>query len=96
MSNILLREKNKENILFLLLFQCGSILHAQLEIWKAAVEESPRNTLAASWGPAVVQTPNNNNNALSTIANAAPASVTGSTCSVDFSDGKSICSYDFN
>lgn len=66
--------------------QCGSILHAQLEIWKAAVEESPRNTLAASWGPAVVQTPNNNNNASSTIANAAPASVTGSTCSVDFSD----------
>lgn len=90
------REKNKENILFLLLFQCGSILHAQLEIWKAAVEESPRNTLAASWGSAVVQTPNNNNNASSTIANAAPASVTGSTCSVDFSDGKSICSYDFN
>lgn len=77
------------------LFQCGSILHAQLEIWKAAVEESPRNTLAASWGPAVVQTPNNNNNASSTIANAAPASVTGSTCSVDFSDGKLICYYDF-
>ncbi|XP_046613987.1 uncharacterized protein LOC124302180 isoform X1 [Neodiprion virginianus] len=31
--------------------QCGSMLHAQLEIWKAAVEESPRNTLAASWSP---------------------------------------------
>ncbi|XP_011503533.1 PREDICTED: DNA-binding protein D-ETS-4 isoform X2 [Ceratosolen solmsi marchali] len=28
--------------------ECGSMLHAQLEIWKAAVEESPRNTLATS------------------------------------------------
>ncbi|KOX74107.1 DNA-binding protein D-ETS-4 [Melipona quadrifasciata] len=66
--------------------QCGSILHAQLEIWKAAVEDSPRNTLAASWVPPVVQTPNSNNNAPSPIANTAPASVKGSTCSVDFSD----------
>ncbi|CAL7948300.1 unnamed protein product [Xylocopa violacea] len=66
--------------------QCGSILHAQLEIWKAAVEESPRNTLAASWGPAVVQTPSSNNNTSSAIANAAPVTVKGSTCSVDFSD----------
>ncbi|XP_053972664.1 DNA-binding protein D-ETS-4 isoform X2 [Hylaeus volcanicus] len=71
--------------------QCGSMLHAQLEIWKAAVEESPRNTLAASWSPAgVVQTPNNNNNNNTTgsaaIANAAPASVKGSPCNIDFSD----------
>ncbi|XP_076750462.1 DNA-binding protein Ets98B isoform X2 [Xylocopa sonorina] len=66
--------------------QCGSILHAQLEIWKAAVEESPRNTLAASWGPTVVQTPSSNNNTSSAIANAAPVTVKGSTCSVDFSD----------
>ncbi|CAK9826441.1 DNA-binding protein D-ETS-4 [Anthophora retusa] len=66
--------------------QCGSILHAQLEIWKAAVEESPRNTLAASWGPAVVQTPNNNNNTSSTITNTAPVSVKSSSCSVDISD----------
>ncbi|XP_054000588.1 DNA-binding protein D-ETS-4 isoform X2 [Hylaeus anthracinus] len=72
--------------------QCGSMLHAQLEIWKAAVEESPRNTLAASWSPAgVVQTPNNNNNnnnttGSATIANAAPASVKGSPCNIDFSD----------
>ncbi|XP_076290064.1 DNA-binding protein Ets98B isoform X2 [Lasioglossum baleicum] len=67
--------------------QCGSMLHAQLEIWKAAVEESPRNTLAASWSPAgVVQTPNNNATGSSTIGNAANVSVKGSSCSVDFSD----------
>ncbi|XP_076227838.1 DNA-binding protein Ets98B isoform X2 [Nomia melanderi] len=67
--------------------QCGSMLHAQLEIWKAAVEESPRNTLAASWSPAgVVQTPNNNTTGSSTIGNTTSISVKGSSCSVDFSD----------
>lgn len=66
--------------------QCGSMLHAQLEIWKAAVEESPRNTLAASWSPTgVVQTPNTNTAGSQTIGNA-PISVKGSSCSVDFSD----------
>ncbi|XP_068970820.1 DNA-binding protein D-ETS-4 isoform X3 [Bombus flavifrons] len=67
--------------------QCGSILHAQLEIWKATVEESPRNTLAASWVPPVVQISNGNNNTSSPITNTTPASVKGSTCSGDFSDG---------
>ncbi|XP_076620056.1 DNA-binding protein Ets98B isoform X2 [Colletes latitarsis] len=73
--------------------QCGSMLHAQLEIWKAAVEESPRNTLAASWSPAgVVQTPNNNNNnnnnttGTTSIANTTTVTVKGSPCNVDFSD----------
>ncbi|XP_033310474.1 DNA-binding protein D-ETS-4 isoform X1 [Bombus bifarius] len=66
--------------------QCGSILHAQLEIWKATVEESPRNTLAASWVPPVVQISNSNNNTSSPITNTTPASVKGSTCSGDFSD----------
>ncbi|XP_033332284.2 DNA-binding protein Ets98B isoform X1 [Megalopta genalis] len=66
--------------------QCGSMLHAQLEIWKAAVEESPRNTLAASWSPAgVVQTPNNSTGS-SAIGNATNVTVKGSSCSVDFSD----------
>ncbi|XP_076675463.1 DNA-binding protein Ets98B isoform X2 [Andrena cerasifolii] len=66
--------------------QCGSMLHAQLEIWKAAVEESPRNTLAASWSPAgVVQTPNSNTAGSPTIGKAS-VSVKGSSCSVDFSD----------
>lgn len=75
------------------LLQCGSMLHAQLEIWKAAVEESPRNTLAASWSPAgVVQTPNSNT-AGSPAIGKAPVSVKGSSCSVDFSDGKWIFKY---
>ncbi|XP_076236779.1 DNA-binding protein Ets98B [Calliopsis andreniformis] len=66
--------------------QCGSMLHAQLEIWKAAVEESPRNTLAASWSPAgVVQTPSTNTTGSPTIGNAS-VTVKGSSCSVDFSD----------
>lgn len=69
------------------------MLHAQLEIWKAAVEESPRNTLAASWSPTgVVQTPNTNTAGSQTIGNA-PISVKGSSCSVDFSDGESIFKY---
>ncbi|XP_066597979.1 DNA-binding protein D-ETS-4 [Prorops nasuta] len=73
--------------------QCGSMLHAQLEIWKAAVEESPRNTLAASWSPAgVVQTSGNGGNVVNTpvtagaLASAATPSVKGSTCSMEFSD----------
>ncbi|XP_070151092.1 DNA-binding protein D-ETS-4 isoform X1 [Polyergus mexicanus] len=68
--------------------QCGSMLHAQLEIWKAAVEESPRNTLAVSWTPAgVVQSPSS---AVTppTIANTTTTtgSLKESPCSVDFSD----------
>ncbi|XP_012261581.2 DNA-binding protein D-ETS-4 [Athalia rosae] len=44
--------------------QCGSMLHAQLEIWKAAVEESPRNTLAACWSPpGTLPVPPSNNDA---------------------------------
>lgn len=52
------------------MLQCGGILHAQLEIWKAAVEESPRNTLAASWSlVGVVQSPNNNNDNINNNTN---------------------------
>ncbi|XP_051166411.1 DNA-binding protein D-ETS-4 isoform X1 [Leptopilina boulardi] len=67
--------------------QCGSVLHAQLEIWKAAVEESPRNTLAASWSPAgVVQAPGSaNGSTTSSASSTGPASVKGS-CSLDYSD----------
>nr|XP_012219982.1 PREDICTED: DNA-binding protein D-ETS-4 [Linepithema humile] len=65
--------------------QCGSMLHAQLEIWKAAVEESPRNTLAASWSPAgVVQSPSS---AVTPPAvGNATASLKESPCTIDFSD----------
>ncbi|EFN75314.1 DNA-binding protein D-ETS-4 [Harpegnathos saltator] len=67
--------------------QCGSMLHAQLEIWKAAVEESPRNTLAASWSPAgVVQPPNTAVTPPANIGNTSAASVKGSPCTIDFSD----------
>ncbi|KAK2587314.1 hypothetical protein KPH14_003033 [Odynerus spinipes] len=68
--------------------QCGGMLHAQLEIWKAAVEESPRNTLAASWSPAgVVQSPGNPNaTPASAVGNVTAVNVKGSTCSMDFSD----------
>ncbi|XP_071573136.1 uncharacterized protein Ets98b isoform X1 [Temnothorax nylanderi] len=65
--------------------ECGSMLHAQLEIWKAAVEESPRNTLAASWSPAgVVQSPNSA--ATPTVGNTTAVSLKESPCTVDFSD----------
>lgn len=67
------------------------MLYAQLEIWKAAVEESPRNTLAASWSPTgVVQSTNDNSNSAvsSPLASIGPASVTASSCNLDFSDGK--------
>lgn len=65
--------------------QCGSMLHAQLEIWKAAVEESPRNTLAASWSPAgVVQSPNSA--VTPTVGNATAVSLKESPCAIDFSD----------
>nr|KAF7402098.1 hypothetical protein H0235_015434 [Vespula pensylvanica] len=65
------------------------MLHAQLEIWKAAVEESPRNTLAASWSPAgVVQTPVNpvTTTPSSAVVNVNSVNVKGSTCTIDFSD----------
>ncbi|XP_011263786.1 DNA-binding protein D-ETS-4 [Camponotus floridanus] len=67
--------------------QCGSMLHAQLEIWKAAVEESPRNTLAASWSPAgVVQSPSSAV-ASPTIGNTTTTgNLKESPCTVDFSD----------
>ncbi|XP_011308845.1 DNA-binding protein D-ETS-4 [Fopius arisanus] len=67
--------------------QCGSMLYAQLEIWKAAVEESPRNTLAASWSPpGVVQPTNNGNLSPASSMSAGPASVTASSCNLDYSD----------
>lgn len=64
------------------------MLHAQLEIWKAAVEESPRNTLAASWSPAgVVQSPSSAV-ASPTIGNTpTTGNLKESPCTVDFSDG---------
>ncbi|EGI64084.1 DNA-binding protein D-ETS-4 [Acromyrmex echinatior] len=65
--------------------QCGSMLHAQLEIWKAAVEESPRNTLAASWSPTgVVQSPNSAVTA-PTVGNTI-VGLKKSSCTIDFSD----------
>ncbi|KAL6254485.1 hypothetical protein P5V15_014538 [Pogonomyrmex californicus] len=65
--------------------QCGSMLHAQLEIWKAAVEESPRNTLAASWSPAgVVQSPSSA--VTPTVGNTTVSNLKESPCTVDFSD----------
>lgn len=68
------------------MLQCGSMLHAQLEIWKAAVEESPRNTLAASWSPAgVVQSPNGA--VTPTVGNTTAVSHKESSCAIDFSDG---------
>ncbi|KAG5348223.1 ETS4 protein, partial [Acromyrmex charruanus] len=64
--------------------QCGSMLHAQLEIWKAAVEESPRNTLAASWSPTgVVQSPNS---AVTPTVGNTIVGLKKSPCTIDFSD----------
>ncbi|KYM77899.1 PREDICTED: DNA-binding protein D-ETS-4 [Atta cephalotes] len=64
--------------------QCGSMLHAQLEIWKAAVEESPRNTLAASWSPTgVVQSPNS---AVTPTVGNTIVGLKESPCTIDFSD----------
>jgi SAM pointed domain-containing ETS transcription factor len=66
------------------------MLHAQLEIWKAAVEESPRNTLAASWSPAgVVQSPSSTVTppAVRNTTTTTKGSVKESPCAVDFSDG---------
>ncbi|KYN20487.1 DNA-binding protein D-ETS-4 [Trachymyrmex cornetzi] len=64
--------------------QCGSMLHAQLEIWKAAVEESPRNTLAASWTPTgVVQSPNS---AVTPTVGNTIVGLKESPCTIDFSD----------
>lgn len=73
------------------MLQCGSMLHAQLEIWKAAVEESPRNTLAASWSPtSVVVSPSSGNPSPSSSMKSStePASVKGSPCAMDYSDGE--------
>lgn len=70
------------------MLKCGSMLHAQLEIWKAAVEESPRNTLAASWSPAgVVQSPNSAVTTPTLGSTTTAASVKGSPCAIDLSDG---------
>ncbi|KAG7207041.1 hypothetical protein KM043_000923 [Ampulex compressa] len=73
--------------------QCGSMLHAQLEIWKAAVEESPRNTLAASWSPpGVVQSAGNAATGAVSAVPAAPAAPAlnakgaSPTCSLEFSE----------
>lgn len=87
-------------ILFYICFllQCGSMLHAQLEIWKAAVEESPRNTLAASWSPTNVVQPSGNGDASpsASMTSAGPASVTASSCNMDFSDGNLFNSFKDN
>ncbi|XP_023248400.1 uncharacterized protein LOC106643502 [Copidosoma floridanum] len=72
--------------------QCGSMLHAQLEIWKAAVEESPNNnnnnnnnTLTVSWTPTgVVQSPSSGSTA-SSVPSSAPGSVKDAS-TMDFSD----------
>ncbi|XP_043281929.1 DNA-binding protein D-ETS-4 [Venturia canescens] len=68
--------------------QCGSMLHAQLEIWKAAVEESPRNTLAACWSPTSVVGPQSNGNPSpsSSLTSPGPESIKGSPCAMDYSD----------
>ncbi|EZA57523.1 DNA-binding protein D-ETS-4 [Ooceraea biroi] len=66
--------------------QCGSMLYAQLEIWKAAVEDSPRNTLATSWSPAgMVQSPSN---AVTppAVGNTTTTSLKESPSTVEFSD----------
>lgn len=73
--------------MMLFMLKCGSMLHAQLEIWKAAVEESPRNTLAASWSPAgVVQSPNST--VTPTVGNTTAVNLKESPATIDFSDGK--------
>jgi len=75
-------------ILFML--KCGSMLHAQLEIWKAAVEDSPRNTLATSWSPAgMVQSPSS---AVTppAVGNTTTTSLKESPCTMEFSDGTSM------
>lgn len=75
------------------------MLHAQLEIWKAAVEESPRNTLAASWSPPGVNAPPANGSGSGSgsgtgaTPNASGNPGTTSTgnatsCSIDYSDGR--------
>lgn len=70
------------------MLKCGSMLHAQLEIWKAAVEESPRNTLAASWSPAgVVQSPSNAVTSPTIGNTTTTGNLKESPCTVDFSDG---------
>ncbi|XP_015603548.1 DNA-binding protein D-ETS-4 isoform X2 [Cephus cinctus] len=75
--------------------QCGSMLHAQLEIWKAAVEESPRNTLAASWSPPGVVNAAPGNATGGSASSASPSSLgntssnTKGGCAMDYSDGKS-------
>ncbi|XP_034952070.1 DNA-binding protein D-ETS-4 [Chelonus insularis] len=68
--------------------QCGSMLHAQLEIWKAAVEESPRNTLAASWSPTNVVQPSSNcdPSPSSSMTSTVPDSVETPSCNIDLSD----------
>ncbi|XP_044577719.1 DNA-binding protein D-ETS-4 [Cotesia glomerata] len=68
--------------------QCGSMLHAQLEIWKAAVEESPRNTLAASWSPtSVVQpSPVSTSDLNSSLSAPDASSSSASSCNLDLTD----------
>ncbi|XP_057318598.1 DNA-binding protein D-ETS-4 [Microplitis mediator] len=68
--------------------QCGSMLHAQLEIWKAAVEESPRNTLAASWSPAgaVQPSPVSTSDPNSSLSPPDASSSSASSCNMDLTD----------
>lgn len=73
--------------------KCGSMLHAQLEIWKAAVEESPRNTLAASWSPtSVVQpSPVSTSDLNSSLSAPDASSSSASSCNLDLTDGNYNC-----
>ncbi|XP_001607130.2 DNA-binding protein D-ETS-4 [Nasonia vitripennis] len=65
--------------------QCGSMLHAQLEIWKAAVEDSPRNTAATTWTPtAAIQPPEDKSSTPSVASNASPN--VKDSLDMDFSD----------
>ncbi|KAJ8678517.1 hypothetical protein QAD02_014304 [Eretmocerus hayati] len=67
--------------------QCGSMLYAQLEIWKAAVEESPRDLLTPTWTPAggsIASQPSGNISGSSSVTSSAPGSVKN--CNADCSD----------
>jgi len=66
------------------------MLHAQLEIWKAAVEDSPRNTLATSWSPAgMVQSPSGAVTSPA-VGNTTTSLKESPPCTVEFSDGTSM------
>ena len=63
------------------------MLHAQLEIWKAAVEESPRNMMSSttSWNSGILSSPESGNSPVSIITNA--SSGVNDLCNLDYSDG---------